>query len=1008
MKLSSMLRSLKSNRARSKRRARNRLLAPFRQRVSGVERPEDRRLLSATAWDSDSLGTTLNLSEALHVPDQVMVGFRSEGEIANLNEYLAKITWPSSVGQVGAENTEVILSVADEGNGLVNVAQVSLAAGADLLQAIEDLAGLYEVAYAAPNYVYEAESELEFTPNDPFFGIQYHHPLIGNPTAWDTTLGSSDIIVGITDTGVDWDHVDLADNIWSNPGETLNGIDDDGNGYTDDIRGWDFASNDNNPDESGGSTHGTHVSGIAAARTNNGVGVAGNSGRSTIMPMRISGSPNSAIYAGAFSYAADEGAHIVNTSFNIDARVGDPTFTNALQYLYDNDVLHFNSAGNGNQLNPPRQAFEQSLLVASTTSTDTKSSFSNYGTGIDVSAPGSSIYSTYPNDGYTTASGTSMASPNAAGVAALTWSAHPTWTRDQVAAQVVGTATNIDALNPAYAGLLGGGRVNSADAISTTLAAPQVDFLQGLPNEGASVPTNSVGSLFQLGFDQIMDPPSVNNGSNFDLTNAGTDGIFGTADDIAYNLTHPTYKIGTNRTQFNITNGPLVAGDYEFTVFSGGVQNPFFTALDGDGNSLSGGNFVRSFTLTSSGGGGGGNELITNGDFETGDFTGWVVSGGNGGWQINNGTYNPPGPGGTIAPIAGNFDAVSFQTGPGTNILSEPIVVPVDITTGTLSWSDRIRNYARVFSDPNQEFRVNLRDSGGGLIQEIFSTDPGDPLQQLGPNNRSFDVTTLLQSLEGQTIHISFEQQDNLGYFNATVDDISLFADTAGSVVANAGGPYTIDEGESLTLDASGSTASPASTYEWDVDGDGDFDEGVTGETVTLTWPELQALGLDDGPYTGDLSVRVTDPLGGGGPGIIEDFEDGSNTEYTQLGGTSTSVSASAAHDGQFGLLDDDFPGSEGWIYRDDPQAHLEQGDVFSVWTRTTSLNSSNGGRAYFGFGATSAGTFVSAKDRKAMPPELNVVSFAVTVLSSVVPSESKSLAVISPSVSHATSVRYQ
>jgi len=174
-------------------------------------------------------------------------------------------------------------------------------------------------------------------------------------------------------------------------------------------------------------------------------------------------------------------------------------------------------------------------------------------------------------------------------------------------------------------------------------------------------------------------------------------------------------------------------------------------------------------------------ELITNGDFETGDFTGWANSATGAGlaFTINDGSFNPAGPGGALAPIAGQFDAVSSQTNPALNLVTQIFQVPLNITNAVFSWADRIRNHApsNVFSDPNQEFRVLIEDMAGGLIQEIFSTDPGDPLQQVGPNNRLFDLTALLQSLAGQDIQIAFEQQDDLGNFNATIDDVSLQVD---------------------------------------------------------------------------------------------------------------------------------------------------------------------------------------------------------------------------------------
>lgn len=176
-------------------------------------------------------------------------------------------------------------------------------------------------------------------------------------------------------------------------------------------------------------------------------------------------------------------------------------------------------------------------------------------------------------------------------------------------------------------------------------------------------------------------------------------------------------------------------------------------------------------------------QFIVNGDFETGDFSGWAVTNsGSGAWKINDGKLKPGGPGTPLPPISGSFDAVATQSGPGLRILSRSFVVPENITSAVLSWSDRIRNYATTFSDPNQEWRVELIDTAGNTIQEVFSTNPGDPLQQIGPNHRSFDLTALLQSLAGQTVAVSFEQQDNLGFFNVTLDDVSLEIETGVSV----------------------------------------------------------------------------------------------------------------------------------------------------------------------------------------------------------------------------------
>lgn len=219
-----------------------------------------------------------------------------------------------------------------------------------------------------------------------------------------------------------------------------------------------------------------------------------------------------------------------------------------------------------------------------------------------------------------------------------------------------------------------------------------------------------------------------------------------------------------------VTGLDLVNGTVSFSI-----QHVYLDDGIAPGNATSSDISTITVTVTDDDLGGLSTELVTNGDFETGDLTGWTLfNAGNGTWTINDGTFDPPGPSSALPPIAGNFDVVSNQGGPGVHILSEPIVVPVGISSATLSWSDRIRNWASDFSDPNQEWRVLILDSVGGLIQEVFSTEPGDALQQVGPNNRSFDLTSLLQSLAGQTIHLSFQQEDNLDFFNVSLDDVSL------------------------------------------------------------------------------------------------------------------------------------------------------------------------------------------------------------------------------------------
>ena len=548
----------------------------------------------------------------------------------------------------------------------VTLVEVNLRPGADPQKAVDAFTGLDKVQWAQVNYVYDTDPR-ELTPNDPSYPQQYHHPLMQNNIAWDTTLGNPRIIIAITDDAEDYEHQDLYLNFWVNPAEIpatrlanltdingdgyismdeLNdpsnqgpfkandvnsdghisgsdllanmvkdgngndtgaggwsdGIDQGGNGFADDIVGRDVWSNDNStlPPTSSDS-HGTHVTGIAAARTGNGIGVAGVAGRVTIMPIRFYGGSGwtSTHVLNAYKYASDNGANIISTSYNVDGFANDNTFKAALNYLYDHGVLHFNSAGNNSELNPVRQNFDQSLYVISTGASDQKSSFSNWGWGSDISAPGENILSTYPNNSYASISGTSMATPNAAGVAALIWSAHPTWTREQVAAQLIGSADNIDAQNPSSAGLLGGGRVNSNKALNTTIAPPRLKTLAGLPAEGGS--TLTPPGAFTLDVANVFDPASITL-SSFTMRGDGLDDVFGTADDTTIPMTlnfggqhASTFMVGTNRLNFAVS-GAMPADTYRFTMLPT-ATDPFGQALDGNGDGTGGDAFTRTFTI---------------------------------------------------------------------------------------------------------------------------------------------------------------------------------------------------------------------------------------------------------------------------------------------------------------------------------------------------------------------------------------------------------------------------
>ena len=295
------------------------------------------------------------------------------------------------------------------------------------------------IALIEPNYIVKADR----IPNDPLFsqlwGLNNTGQTGGTPgadihatSAWNIPTGGSSVLVGIIDTGMDYTHPDLAANVWSNPGEiTGNGIDDDGNGYVDDVHGWDFINNDNNPTDDNG--HGTHVSGTIGAIGDNGVGVAGVCWDVKLMPLKFLGADGSGSTADAIlavQYATQMHARILNNSW------GGSSYSEALrlaiQAASDAGILFVAAAGNDgvdNDASPHYPANYDAPLVISVASTDAYdnlSYFSDFGaTSVDLAAPGSDILSTLPNNSYGTYSGTSMATPHVSGALALMLSRAP-------------------------------------------------------------------------------------------------------------------------------------------------------------------------------------------------------------------------------------------------------------------------------------------------------------------------------------------------------------------------------------------------------------------------------------------------------------------------------------------------------------------------------------------------------------------------------------------------------
>lgn len=339
-----------------------------------------------------------------------------------------------------------------------------------LEKAINKFIGLKLFEYVEPHYL----PKVEFTPNDTNFGLQWYMTNIQAENAWGvnttTARGDTNVVIGITDTGVELLHPDLRYNIKYNYADPINGADDDGDGYADNFRGWDVGMNDNDPTWQG-NAHGVHVSGIAAASTNNSAGVAGTGFRCKFLPVKIADASGALIAAyDGITYAADHGCSIINCSWG--GAGGGQFGQDVINYATINkNALVVAAAGNNNadEAFYPA-AYQYVISVANTKTDDRKASSSNFNYTIDVGAPGENIYSTWTGTSYTYNSGTSMASPCAAGACAIIKSFYPTYTALQVGERLKTTTDAYPSMSPIYTNKLGTGRINMYKALTNTLS----------------------------------------------------------------------------------------------------------------------------------------------------------------------------------------------------------------------------------------------------------------------------------------------------------------------------------------------------------------------------------------------------------------------------------------------------------------------------------------------------------------------------------------------------------
>ena len=361
------------------------------------------------------------------------------------------------------------------------------------------------------NYLRSTQAS-DVVPNDPQYEEQWNLPLINMPQAWGIEKGNPDVVIAIVDTGFDYTHEDLAPKTWVNVDEIPdNGIDDDNNGYIDDVRGWDFtdaldAANagdflegDNDPiDESG---HGTHVAGIAGAAVDNGIGVAGIAWNCTLMSVRAGTSLGGGTglqdndSASAIVYAVDNGARVINMSWG--SRKDSFVIRDAINYAYIRGVVLVAAAGNEADSEAIFPAGYRNVIAVAATQQHKQQFYrSNFGATVDIGAPGNVILSTQLKNRYRLLTGTSMATAHVSGVAGLIISKRPNLTHDEVRQILVSTADEITE-SP---GLVGAGHLNAERALMAS-SALQARILSPEANGGESNEIKVIGTAGGFKFD---------------------------------------------------------------------------------------------------------------------------------------------------------------------------------------------------------------------------------------------------------------------------------------------------------------------------------------------------------------------------------------------------------------------------------------------------------------------------------------------------------------------------
>jgi subtilisin family serine protease/subtilisin-like proprotein convertase family protein len=644
---------------------------------------------------------------------------------------------------------------------------------------------LPQVQWVEPNQV----KKIAAVPNDTEYNTQWYQnntgqfpPQATNPfpgvedadidaeQAWDITIGSRDVIIGVIDTGVDIDHPDLRNNIWTNPGEIAgNGIDDDANGYVDDVNGYDFAMLDNDPREefdprgTGENVipvfaHGTAVAGVIGAVGNNGTGIAGVAWNISILPMKIAqtdGSLSTGAIVAAHAYATmmrERGINLVATNNSYGGYGGAEQFYEdaeenqlgaeraAIQRYLDSGGTFVAAAGNDSFNNdnaftdpngitayPASYSLPGLISVAATNRQDGLAGFSNFGVQtVDLAAPGEDIRTTFFQNGqstYITTAGTSFAAPVVAGIVGLIKSIKPNASAVEIRELLINTSDPL----PGLQGLVrSGGRVNAGRAVrAASIDGPIVQsFSPGPQTTQFDAVTGTALNTLSFTFSEAI-AQSTLSASGVTLLGDGADNIFGTGDDVVVPVTSATLASGNQRRVnigLNLASFPaqrLPVDNYRITLAQAAFRDSQGNRLNG--NNVSGQDEVRTFRVVATGADNEPNDTLATATRISFDASGQATLNGA---QIGNGP-------------AGVFDIDLYRVD-----LSTGGQISAQVVAQRLTGGSTLDSFVRLFDANGQELARNDQAFGLDAAVDFFVRTGGAYyIGVSGAGNSTYDPT---------------------------------------------------------------------------------------------------------------------------------------------------------------------------------------------------------------------------------------------------------------------------